>query len=159
MSRLTFFQNIASNNVVDKTKYLIHLAYGADNIVDVHITGECSFKNPIFLLGSANFDFKHCNYVYFDEFARYYYIDNIVIRPNGIIELQCSVDVLMSFQKDIRSLYTIVERQEAISNCNPYIPDPNAIQRVDRQIVKKQIGSVGGNATGAHIALTVTGGV
>lgn len=158
MSRITFFQNSSDNNVVNKN--LTHLIYGNDNIVPLEITHDCSFANPVFVLGSSNFDFEHCNYLYFEDFHRYYYIDDIVIKSNKRIELHCSVDVLMSFASQIRNIYTIVERQEQVSNCNPYIVDNQVIGRVDRQIKKKSLAnSVGGNATGNHIVLTVTGGV
>ena len=156
MSRITFFQNLSDNNVVNKN--LIHLTYGNDNIVPLEITHDCSFSKPVFVLGSANFDFEHCNYLYFEYFNRYYYIEDIIIKSNKRIELHCRVDVLMSFGAFIRNLYTTVERQESIEKCNPYIEDTNVVARIDRQYVKKQIGSVGGNATGTHICLTVTGG-
>lgn len=153
---LTFFQNLSDNNVVSKN--LVHLSYGNDNIVEADITKECSFSRPIFFLGSADFDFAHCNYLYCDKFQRYYYIEDIEISKNGTIYLHCHVDVLMSFSNFIRDLYTTVERQEKVENCNPYIKDTQVVARIDRQYKKKQIGSVGGNATGTHICLTVTGG-
>ena len=154
--RATFFKNHSDNNVV--IKRLEHLAYGADNIVEVKITKDCSYSKPILLLGSANFDFSNCNYLFLDTFNRYYYIEDIEILNNGMIYLHCRVDVLMSFRIYLIDLYTTVERQESASLCNPYIEDTNVVARIDRQYVKKQIGSVGGNATGTHICLTVTGG-
>lgn len=157
MSRITFFQNSSDNSVV--LKKLTHLGYGDDNIVNMNITEDCSFQSPIFLLGSANFDFQHCNYLYFEDFARYYYIEDIVLKSGNMIELHCREDVLMSFASQIRNIYTIVERQEQLSNCNPYIVDNKVIGRVDRQMKKRTLSnSVGGNATGTHIVLTVTGG-
>ena len=154
--RATFFKNYSDNNVV--SKHLEHLAYGADNIVDVKITKDCSFTRPILLLGSANFDFSNCNYLFLDTFNRYYYIEDIEISNNGMIYLHCRVDPLMSFRIYLMNLYTTIERQESVGLCNPYIEDTNVVARIDRQYVKKQIGSVGGNATGTHICLTVTGG-
>lgn len=159
MSRLTFFQNSADNNIVDKTNYLTHLGYSDDNIVKADIVDDCSIKTPVFLLGSFPFDFSHCNYLYCSDFGRYYYINDVVVKNNGMTELPCSVDVLMTYASGIRDLYTIVERQEQVDNCNPYIVDDLVIGRVDRQIEKKSLpNSVGGNATGNHIVLTVTGG-
>ena len=154
--RVTFFKNHSDNNVV--CKHLEHLAYGDDNIVELKITKDCSFTKPILSLGSANFDFSNCNYLYFDTFNRYYYIEDIEISNNGMIYLHCRADVLMSFRPYLMNLYTTVERQESTDKCNPYIEDTNVVARIDRQYVKKQIGSVGGNATGTHICLTVTGG-
>ena len=154
--RATFFKNYSDNNVV--SKHLEHLTYGDDNIVELKITKDCSFTKPILSLGSANFDFSNCNYLYFDTFNRYYYIEDIEISNNGMIYLHCRVDPLMSFRIYLMNLYTTIERQESVGLCNPYIEDTNVVARIDRQYVKKQIGSVGGNATGTHICLTVTGG-
>lgn len=154
--RLTFFKNYSSNEVANKR--IEHYAYGVDNIVEARTTDNSSMSKPIFYLGSANFDFNNCNYLFCDIFNRYYYIEDTEISNNGMIYLHCRVDVLMSFNDFIRNLYTTVERQESVDLCNPYIEDSEVIARIDRQYVKKQIGSVGGNATGTHICLTVTGG-
>lgn len=156
MYRLTFFQNSSDNNVVDKK--LTHLGYGTNNIVNIHITEDCSFSEPVFLLGNIKFDFQHCNYLYSADFERYYYIEDIVLKNSNMLELHCRVDVLMSFSSYIKKLKTIVERQELLDNCNPHIPDNEVVGRIDRQIVKTNVGMVGGNATGTHICLTTTGG-
>ena len=73
--------------------------------------------------------------------------------------MYCHVDVLQTYAQQIRDMYALVSRQENINLCNKYIEDNNITARIDRQIVKKKIGSVGGKATGTHICLTVTGGV
>lgn len=163
MSQLTFFQNAADPKIVNKTNYngknyLTHLTYGDKNIVPCDIVFPCSTMRPTFLVGSQYFDFKHCNYLYCDTFGRYYFITDAQLLNNGMVQLQCKVDVLYSFKDAIYNLYTVVARQEDKQKCNPYIPDELIVGRVDRQVIKKQIGAVGGNATGTHIVLTVTGG-
>lgn len=154
--QVTFFKNYSSNEVVNKR--LEHLAYGEANICSVRVTENTFMSKPTFYLGSEDFSFNNCNYLFCDNFNRYYFIEDIEISNNGCVYLHCRVDVLMSFADFIRNLYSTVERQEEVKNCNPYIEDNEVIARIDRQYVKKQIGSVGGNATGTHICLTVTGG-
>lgn len=157
MSNITLFQNSSPKN--DMNKQLTHLLYGNDNIVPCDIVHPCSIENPVFRLGSDNFDFRHCNYLYCDTFERYYFINDVNVLNNGMVELQCSVDVLKSFEAGILNLYTVVERQEDVKNCNKFIPDPMIVGRLDRQVVKPpKIGDVGGHATGTHIVLTTTGG-
>ena len=154
---LTFFKNKSAPTYVNKS--LDHFQYGNDNIVPCSVTDGCTISNPKFLLGSAQFDLSNCNYCYCDLFGRFYYINECETIQNGMVILHCHVDVLMSNAAWVRSLYALVKRQESKDLCNKYIEDTEVITRIDRQIVKKQIGSVGGNATGTHICLTVTGGV
>ena len=154
---LTFFQNKSAPAYVNKS--LDHFQYGSDNIVPCKATDGCTISDPIFLLGSSMFDLSNCNYCYCDLFGRFYYIKDCEVLPGGMTRLYCHVDVLMSNAAWVRSLYALVKRQESKNLCNKYIEDNEVITRIDRQIVKKQIGSVGGNATGTHICLTVTGGI
>lgn len=157
MAKLTFFQNYSNKNVVNKE--LVHYTYGNNNIVPCQIVYPCSLESPIFELGSTYFDNRKCNYLYCDILQRYYFIDDVELMNNGIVRLHCSVDVLKSFETDIRGIYTVIERQESKTNCNPYIPDTQIVGRIDRHIQKYNVGQVGGNATGTHIVLTTTGGV
>ena len=155
MANATFFQNLSDKNVINKN--LVHLPYGNNNIVSVDIKAPCSSEHPTIMLGSASFDFRNCNYFYLDTTGRYYFIDDIILQNNGIVEIYSTVDVLESFKGGILSLQTVIERQESESLCNKFIPDPLIVSRIDRVVTKKQIGSVGGNAAGRHITLTVTG--
>lgn len=154
---LTFFTNLSDANVLNKN--LVHFEYGTDNIVHCEITDECDITSPVFVLGSSTFDITNVNYCYCDYFERFYFIEKTAILPNGIIKLFCKEDVLYTYAEWVRSYYGVIRRQENVNLCNKYIPDDRIVGRIDRQIVKKQIGSVGGNATGTHICLTVTGGV
>ena len=154
---LTFFQNRSAKLYVNKD--LTHFRYGNNNIVPCKPTEGCTVTNPKFLLGSDFFDLRNCNYVYCDTFGRYYYIEDCEILPGGTVLLYCHVDVLQTYAQQIRDMYALVSRQENINLCNKYIEDNNITARIDRQIVKKKIGAVGGKATGTHICLTVTGGV
>ena len=153
---ITLFQNLSPKNMAHKTT--LHVLYGDSNKVPVDVVAPCSVTNPTFRLGSANFDFSKTNYLYCDAFARYYFIDDTVIQNNGIVEIHCSVDALSSFLGQILELSTMIERQENKAICNPFIPDNLIVGRVDREIVKKNIGPVGGQASGTHIVLTTTGG-
>lgn len=56
------------------------------------------------------------NYLYIPVFKRYYYILGIRSTINGMWEISCHVDVLMSYQNEIRAQTAIVERQETAYN-------------------------------------------
>lgn len=157
---LTMFKNSSPKNEARKVEQglLTHLIYGDNNQVPCDVVRPCAIDEPVFILGSQYFDFNQCNYLYCDTFNRYYFINKPVLLNNGMIELHCTSDPFYSFIDGIRGIQTIVERTEDTTKVNPYIPDNEIMGRVDREFIKKKIGTVGGQATGTHIALTVTGG-
>lgn len=55
---------------------------------------------------------KEKNYMWIEQFGRYYYITNIVSPYNGLWEIHGHVDVLMSFKDAIREQVAVVARQE-----------------------------------------------
>lgn len=76
---------------------------------------------------------KGFNYAYIEEFGRYYYVTNIISvsgqvdlggefgNPYGLWELHMHVDVLMSFQDQIKQQTAIVARQT--EKYNLYLDD------------------------------------
>ena len=73
-----------------------------------------------YLDGSSEFDVDayvsdnifNVNYIYIEEFKRYYYVNNIDIVSNKIFRFNCSVDTLMSHKEDILNLDALVSRNE-----------------------------------------------
>lgn len=70
------------------------------------LRGESSVINPSFLIQANNP--SQYNYCYIPEFGRYYFISNITSVRTNIWRIDCSVDVLMSFQEEILNLDVIV---------------------------------------------------
>lgn len=54
----------------------------------------------------------YANYVYIPEFKRYYYINDIIVVTNALIQINTDVDVLMSFKDDILTLDAFIGRNE-----------------------------------------------
>lgn len=63
------------------------------------------------------------NYMYIEDFKRFYYINNIVCDYDGIFEIQAHVDVLMSNAGIIRKQKAIVAKQQ--NRYNLYLNDPD----------------------------------
>lgn len=61
------------------------------------------------------------NYCYIPDFKRYYFVSNITVMQNGLIEMSCHVDVLKTYAGDIKSFEAIVQRQE--NSYNTYLDD------------------------------------
>ena len=71
---------------------------------------NCSVINPTFILYETNP--TGFNYAYIAEFARYYYIVDMISVSNDMWEITLMCDVLMSFATDILSCSAIVESTE-----------------------------------------------
>lgn len=107
---IKLYNNLSDQIVVDKNITQI----GAD------ITGtlreNCSIIDPVIKLeGTVGANIASCNYAYISEFARYYYINNIVC-VGTLFELHMHVDVLMSFRGDIRANTAVIARQQNLYN-------------------------------------------
>ena len=78
----------------------------AENVFSGCLRGESSVINPSFMLEIDNP--TSYNYLYIPDFDRYYFISNITSVRTGLWRIDCSVDVLMSFQSQILNLDVIV---------------------------------------------------
>lgn len=70
------------------------------------LRGESSVINPSFIIELDNP--SQYNYCFIPAFNRYYFITNITSVRTNIWRIDCSVDVLMSFQTEILNLDVIV---------------------------------------------------
>lgn len=77
---------------------------------------ECSVLSPSILLRSAGP--LQYNYVYIPLFGRYYYISNMIIRRNGLIEFICEVDVMASWRSAIINTEWYVSRSSVDYDLN-----------------------------------------
>lgn len=89
--------------------------------VSCYVKDSCSLFNPSFVL-DYKASYVSCNYVYVPDWDRYYFITNATFDQGGKYILNCQVDVLMSFNSDIKALSPTVVRQEYWYNSS--IPDP-----------------------------------
>lgn len=77
-----------------------------------NLRGESSVINPSFVVELQNP--TQYNYCFIPEFNRYYYITNIVSMRTNIWRIDCSVDVLMSYQAQILDLNVVIENDTTI---------------------------------------------
>lgn len=97
----------------------------------VRLLENCSLLNPSFVFKMPENLF--INYIYVPKFGRYYYINNMTILDNNMVQIDCSVDVLMSFKDEIRNTKQHIVRQE--NEYNMYMIDGRmaVLQKIDRQ--------------------------
>lgn len=120
------YRNANDNNVVSK-ELTDPITYNcvARNTQDI--------LNPQIMVTADNI--SDYNYMYIPRYGRYYYIDRLEVMPNSKWTLYGRVDVLKTYDTQIRALTGTVTRQETFAN--GYVPDAHYRAKGYRQIVAK----------------------
>jgi hypothetical protein len=105
---------ILSNHNVAKKK----MQSMSENII-LHFKNESEVVNPTIYI-SRNYEVEKCNYIWVEDLRRYYYITSCTLEQQRYV-LQCHVDVLTSFYKDILKQRAIIERNA--KEFNLYLDD------------------------------------
>lgn len=87
----------------------------------VEILDDSSVTNPVLKLQTSR-GVLNANYLWLEDFHRYYYINDWTVS-HGYIIINCHVDVLMTYAGEIRLQSCIVRRNEAYDRCNSYQND------------------------------------
>lgn len=111
---VTFYQN--NSDKIQITKSLSTI-----KTVSAEFFNESSVISPTLIMA---YDSTLCttNYCYIPYFGRYYFITDIVIMDGNRMRVTCKVDVLMSYQSQIKSLQCIIDKQQTVPE-NSYIND------------------------------------
>lgn len=91
-------------------KRVLHKTWSGTDIT-VQLKQPCNILNPVFIVGYDS-NLVSANYLHCPELNRYYFIDNIDLMPGHRMELQCSVDVLMSYASQIDAITCVIARQQ-----------------------------------------------
>ena len=125
------------------------------------LKADCNMENPSLQISEKTYgDVSKINYCYISTFKRFYFVRNITLESDGVFTLECEVDTLMSFRDSIKSIKTLIIRQENIySN---YIVDEKLPVKCTRLITYKTVGvspfTTSLSNESQCVALTVTGG-
>ena len=82
--------------------------------------------NPTFTLDYEVSYLQYLNYIYCVETQRFYYVTKKVLEAGNRITIDCEVDVLQSYEQEIRNLYCTVIRSE-VPKKKTYLVDPEYI--------------------------------
>ncbi len=110
---ITFYHNKSLNNKLNK-----ELEIGLE--LTGTLRSECDIVNPVILIESTS-DIIGYNYIFIEEFNRYYFIKQIVSVRNNLWRVSAHVDVLMSFKTQLLEQEVILEDSEITGGSN-YIP-------------------------------------
>lgn len=127
---ITLFMNTSQRNVVNKQ--LSH----EKTIKNVFLLEECDVIKPSLIFTKTDDTiFDTYNYVFIPKFNRYYY-GTIKLLDGERYQMNCEVDVLMSFKSDIYN--ASVEYARCSVNTNPLVPDSlilNSVRKI--QTIRK----------------------
>lgn len=99
----------------------------APHIENVTLKRETSLLNPTFIMTIDN---DMYNYIWVPDWGRYYFVTDVVHGNSNLCELRCTLDVLATFQDEIRNYVGFVERTSHPTWYNTDIND-NAISVED----------------------------
>lgn len=111
-----------------------------------------SIINPVIRFQGDISNFVNCNYMYISKFNRFYFVDNITSVRDNIFEISAHVDVLSTYQNEIRSNTAIVRRQE--NDWNLYLNDGSFKVYQNPMVITK---SFPGGFTTQQFVLAVAG--
>lgn len=103
---IIFYQNKSDDREVDKTLVTVSTLSACE------MKRDCSILNPVFLVSGSVGIFADVNYCYVADFMRYYYVTDVQTAGNGMTQITCRVDVLMSWKDAILDNQAIIARQE-----------------------------------------------
>lgn len=124
MFNITLYQCSAESNKLNKRRDLKYIKPFVGTLRE-----NCSIITPAVLLDGYQFtelDYDNLfkfNYMYIQEFERYYFITDIILISNQLIEITGRVDVLDSFKNDIYNMIGILDRSSNNSYISVYASD------------------------------------
>ena len=101
-----FYNNTSENNQIGKV--LTNETSISGTLRDI-----TNYITPVILI---EFDPTEYNYIYIEDFKRYYFINKVETVRTGLWNIYCNVDVLESFKDEILNLKVIIDKQQSIGN-------------------------------------------
>ena len=130
---ITFWKTSDDPRTVNKT--MTKVGSGEATLTtDVNNTAETiSLLNPVFIVKSNSAYFNATHVAVATMGNRYYFLNNITLLTGGKMELQCSIDVLKTYETQLNSCKaTAIRSQSAGKN---YISDSKyPLNTIDRYV-------------------------
>lgn len=144
---LKLYRNKSEDNKLDKELEDITQLNGV-------LRENCSILNPVIKVsGFNNAMAAICNYAFIPEFARKYFVTDIISLGNSYWEIHMRVDVLSSFSEQIKKQTAIIVRQER--KYNMLLNDAAFKQQQNRLIQEKNFSC---NFNDIHYVFIIAGG-
>lgn len=145
--KISLYVNHSDAKVVNKSISLL-------TSYDSYLLDASSIQNPIVRLETSQEIIRRCNYVYIEEFGRYYYVTDVTVDNTNLYTLTLRCDVLMSFKSSIYNQTALISRQEYHYNTMLY--DAEIKQNTKPYIITKKFS--GGFTNTYTYVLVLAGG-
>ena len=119
-------------------------------VLDMVFKDDTSIENPSLLIKGIDLDYNYCKFG-----NHYYYINDIVVVNNDIIQINCIQDVLATYKSDILAASAYVEYSQSIAR-SPWIPDTR-MQQLNDVVVNRSKFPAWVNESNGTIIITVAG--
>lgn len=116
--QISLFTCTAENERVDKSQYLSNRF-----VLEGEFRNESSIIDPVITIEKTNPADFHYNYMWIEEFQRWYYINEFITIRNNLWELHAHVDVLYTWRTDIEKMKAIIDKSADPNLANLYIDD------------------------------------
>ena len=124
------------------------------------VKSPCSIINPTVQLSKAAVgdQWALVNYAYVPMFGRYYFVDDITVQNDGLLEMTLSIDVLHTYANQLKNLQLEIVRSSSL-NSKMYI-DPEMPIMAYKHLKPIQIGKIpeSVSVSSKNYVLTVAGG-
>lgn len=147
--RLRFYINNSEPEKVDKDITEVGSMTGT-------LREETSVMNPTFRVQLTVDNVSFLNYIYVEEWNRYYFVNDVKSVRNGLWDFSCHVDVLSTYKSQIRQLSCILARQENVYNL--YLDDDKFLVDSKRMYLTKAFPNRV-QTGGKSFIFTIAGGV
>lgn len=149
--QIDLFTCTAERNRVNKSEYISN-RFTMNGTIKI----PTSAMNVVIEIEKTNPVKYGYNYMYINEFGRYYFIDDIKTVSNNRWIITASVDVLFSFMADILSTSAIIDKTENELNANLYLDDGSFVMDSRKYNQVKEFPN-GLNENGSYILICAGG--
>jgi hypothetical protein len=116
--QISLFTYTKEKERVNKTDYLTNRFP-----LNGYLKNETSVTEPVILIEKTNPALYDYNYLYIEEFKRFYFITGIKQIRCNLWEISAKCDVLYSFMNDILANKCIIDKAENSPDANLYLND------------------------------------
>lgn len=116
--QINLFTCSAERNRVDKSNFITNRF-----AIDGNLRNESSIIDPVILIEKTNPAASYYNYMYIEEFKRWYFINDIVSVRNKLWEIHAHVDVLYTWRAAIQTMECVIDKTESYDDSNVYYDD------------------------------------
>lgn len=149
--QINLFTCTAEFNRVNKTAYISNRF-----TLEGSLRNESSVIDPVIVVEKTNPAMYHYNYMYIEEFQRWYFINDIIALRTNLWEIHAHVDVLHTWGSDIGNMEATIDKAESEGLANLYYDDGSFIMDCRNNVYVKEFPS-GFNENGQYILICAGG--